>query len=210
MIMITTELIKKGFSYESFRNLVDNLLADGKATSGNNSEFPLLEFTKSNVQRMDNLDRAVVLMPELMEELQELSEKWIWIVLAEGWCGDVAQNLPVIAKIAKVTENIELKILLREENPEVMEAYLTNGGKAIPKLICLTVDTLREKGTWGPRQEPVQEMVMELKEKKKNNTNIKELVERYHNTMHKWYDDDKSQTIQKEFLHIVKYWKTKY
>jgi len=210
MTIITAGHIEKGYSYKSFRNIVDDLLAEGKATSGNNSEFPLLEFTKSNVQRMNNLDKTVALMPELIEELQELSERWIWIVLAEGWCGDVAQNLPVIAKIAEVTENIELKILLREENPEVMDAYLTNGGKAVPKLICLTADTMREKGNWGPRPEPVQKMVMELKEEKKNNIDLKELVERYHNTMHKWYDEDKSQTIQKEFLHIVKYWKTKH
>lgn len=220
MTIITAGHIEKGYSYKSFRNMVDDLLVEGKTTSGNNSEFPLLEFTKSNVQRMDNLDKTVTLMPELIEELQELSERWIWIVLAEGWCGDVAQNLPVIAKIAEVTEDIELKILLREENPEVMDAYLTNGGKAVPKLICLTADTMREKGTWGPRPEPVQKMVTELKEnqtrtgqppvEKKNNTDLKELVERYHNTMHKWYDEDKSQTIQKEFLHIVKYWKTKH
>ena len=130
--------------------------------------------------------------------------------MAEGWCGDVAQNLPVIAKISGITENIELKILLREENPEVMDAYLTNGGKAVPKLICLTADTMREKGTWGPRPEPVQKMVLELKEEKQNNTDLKELVERYHNTMNKWYDEDKSQTIQKEFLSLVNSWKAKH
>ena len=131
--MITAGHIEKGYSYKSFRNMVGGLLAEGKATGGNNSEFPLVEFTKSNVERMENLDKTIALLPELIEELQNLSEKWVWIVLAEGWCGDVAQNLPVIAKIAEVTENIKLKILLREENRKVMDAYLTNGGKAIPK-----------------------------------------------------------------------------
>lgn len=210
MTLIATMNLNKTYSYPGFRKLVDELLAKGKVTSGNDSDFPLAEFTKVNVQRMNRLDATIALQPELMDELKGLSEKWTWVVLAEGWCGDVSQNLPVIAKMADVTENIELKILLRDENPEIMDNYLTNGGRSIPKLICFSSATHREKGTWGPRPEPVQKMVMELKEKQKNNTDSKELVERYHHTMHKWYNQDKSQTIQQEFLKIIKYWKNKY
>ncbi|MCH8318547.1 MAG: thioredoxin family protein [Bacteroidetes bacterium] len=202
--VITAANIEKAFSYKSYRDLVDEQLMQGETASGNNNNYALVEYTKLNVQRMKCLDKTVYLMPELIKELKNLQEKWFWVVLAEGWCGDVAQNLPVISKMADITENIDLKILQRDKNPAIMDAYLTNGGKAIPKLICLTADTMREKGTWGPRPEPAQKMVTDFKQS--GDGDYKKFVEK----VQLWYAKDKWQTIQKEFLHLVNYWKAKH
>ena len=59
------------------------------------------------------------------------------MVISEGWCGDAAQILPVINKMALVSNKIEFRIVLRDENPALMDAFLTNGGKAIPKVIMI-------------------------------------------------------------------------
>jgi hypothetical protein len=200
--------LDKAYDYKSFRKLVDDLLEQGKATSGNDSEMPLTEFTKLNVQRMSRIDKTLELKEELKKELQNPDEKWYWVVLAEGWCGDVSQNLPVIAKIADASGNIDLKILLRDQNLDIMDQYLTNGGRSIPKLICLDADSLSELGTWGPRPEVLQKMVMEAKEKKDPDRPRKEWVEDIHEKMHKWYADDKGETIQKEFIGLIKKWET--
>ena len=200
--------IDKAYDYKSFRKLVDDLLEEGRATSGNDSDMPLTEFTKLNVRRMSRIDKTLELKDELKDELRNLNDKWYWVVLAEGWCGDVSQNLPVIAKMAEASANIELKILLRDQNLDVMDQYLTDGGRSIPKLICLEADSLKELGTWGPRPEVLQKMVMEAKEKKDPGQPRKEWVNDIHEKMHKWYADDKGETIQDEFMNLVKKWQT--
>ena len=198
--------IDKAYDYKSFKKLVDDLLEEGRATSGNDSDMPLTEFTKLNVRRMSRIDKTLELKDELKDELRNLNDKWYWVVLAEGWCGDVSQNLPVIAKMAEASANIELKILLRDQNLDVMDQYLTDGGRSIPKLICLEADSLKELGTWGPRPEVLQKMVMEAKEKKDPDQPRKEWVDDIHEKMHKWYADDKGETIQGEFIDLIKQW----
>ncbi len=204
--VIKREYIEKAYSYEKFRKLIDDLLAEGKTTSGNDSDMPLAEFTKLNVQRMSRIDKKVTLNHELTEELKNLQDKWYWVVLAEGWCGDVSQNLPVIAKMAAGSDNIELKILLRDQNLEIMDHYLTDGGRSIPKLICLEQNTLNELGTWGPRPRILQEIIMEQKNKKDPGMPRKDWVDQIHEKMHKWYADDNSRTIQNEFIDLIKTW----
>ena len=154
--IITKEIIDGGYTYPQYRKLINDLLKEGKTTSNNHSES-LIEYTKVNVQRMNRLDKTTDINEDLKREIADLEKKMIWVILAEAWCGDVAQNLPVIAKIADLSQNIDLKLILRDENLEVMDEYLTNGGRSIPKLIYLDSGTLEELGTWGPRPEEVQE-----------------------------------------------------
>ena len=206
--IITHERIEEAITYEDFRELVKELYEEGKTTSGTpQGDIPLLEFTRMNMQRMNRLDKQVELKDEVINELQSITGKWYWVTLVEGWCGDVAQNLPIIAKMADFTDNVALKLILRDQYPDIIDQYLTNGGRSIPKLICLRASDLEELGTWGPRPEPVQEMVLEVKRLKASDTPKKELVDEYHEKMHKWYAEDKGQTIQDEFAGKIKEWK---
>lgn len=88
-----------------------------------------------------------------------------------------------------------------------MDHYLTGSSKSIPKLICLGQDTLDELGTWGPRPKVLHDWVMDMKNKKDPGMSSKEWVDQIHEKMHKWYADDNSQTIQEEFLSLLKEWK---
>lgn len=132
-----------------------------------------------------------------------LKYKWLWLVITEAWCGDAAQNIPVIAKIAEINSNIELKFILRGENLVVMDTYLTNGGRSIPKLICLDSQTLEELGTWGPR--PVIAQKRFMKDKTDPDVSHEEMVK--NNQL--WYLQDKTLSIQNEFLELIKKCKKK-
>ena len=200
--IITKELIRKGYTYSQYKNLIDSLLDEGRTTGDDQSESKV-NFTKINAHRMKRLYDTTRIIEELKNETGDLINKCIWLVITEAWCGDAAQNNPVIAKIAETNTNIELKFILRDENPDVIDAYLTNGGRSIPKLICLDSQTLEEIGTWGPRPEAAQKRVME--DKSDPNVSHEEMVK--NNQL--WYLHDKTLSIQNEFLGLIKKWKKK-
>lgn len=199
--VITDDIIQDAIDYRTYRSMIDDLLKEGKTTGPKQSES-LTEYTKMNVHRMKRLDKQVQLRDSLKHKLQQVEEPLVWVVLTEGWCGDAAQNLPVLAKMADASKNVELKLLLRDENLDVMDEYLTNGGRSIPKLICLEGQQLEEKGTWGPRPEKLQKAAMGWKEDPEIST--KEWAER----VHKWYAVDKATEIQNEFEELIDQWAT--
>ncbi len=197
--VITQAHIDKSLDYETYRQLIDALLAEGKSTGSEQSES-LTHYTKMNVQRMRRWDKTTQIREDLKEAIEQIDNPQIWLILTEGWCGDAAQNIPFLVKFAALNPKIEIRFLLRDENLEVMDAYLTNGGRSIPKLIVLQANTFEELGTWGPRPAEVQQMVMDFK---KSGGDYKEFSEQ----VHKWYAKDKGQALQKEFLEKIQSWK---
>ena len=120
-----------------------------------------------------------------------------WIVIAEPWCGDGAQNIPVLAKIASTSDKIDLKIILRDENPEIMEAFLTDGKKAIPKLICIDPRHNKLIGTWGARPFNMQQLFVHCKESNGRSKEdcLKEL--------HSFYAKDHGESLQQELIQLL-------
>lgn len=144
------------YSYTSYRKLIDQLV-EKQQTTGSNQTEAYLNYTQLNAHRMNRLDKRVTLQDDLIQLLTQEQEQ-TWLVLTEAWCGDAAQNLPVIAKMASQNENIHLKLLLRDENLDIMDAYLTDGrSRSIPKLISFAADGT-ELFTWGPRPASIQQL----------------------------------------------------
>ena len=199
--MITQKDIDKSMSFDEFYQLVEQLVKDGKSTGEDQSEA-MVNYTKLNFSRMKRILKTTPISDDVSSTVECLNEKLTWIVLAESWCGDAAQNIPVFAKIAEANPNIHLRILLRDENPEVMDQYLTNGGKSIPKLICVD-ENLNELGTWGPRPKFLQDWLYENKANPK--MEMSELKEQFQI----WYTKDKGQTLQKEMVLLMKPWENK-
>jgi hypothetical protein len=199
-MLLSPEVLSKSYTYREYRELIEELLNKDKTTGENHSE-EMLHYSKMNLHRMDRHDKYAELNPELESVLKYLKRKFIWVVLVEGWCGDVAQNLPIINKMAEATDKIELKLILRDENLDIMEQFLTDGrSRSIPKLVCLDADSQEVLGTWGPRPDTAQQMAKDLKYM--NDLSLKEGVER----LHKWYADDKNEEIQEEFLTLIPKW----
>lgn len=183
-------------SYSQYILLLNELMQHGK-TTGLNQSAEYLAYAKINLQRMARLEKTVEILPELKTQLRSINSGYTWLALTEGWCGDAAQNLPVIEAMAQQNPNIHLRVLLRDENPELMNLYLTNGAKSIPKLICLERDTMKEVFTWGPRPAVLQSLVMELKVKGVS-------LEEKGLIVQKWYNTDKTHSIQNEFAQLLR------
>ncbi|MDX1641438.1 MAG: thioredoxin family protein [Balneolaceae bacterium] len=198
--IITRGVIENAYNYKEYRELIDNLLENNKTTGENHSE-KMLHYTKMNVHRMRRLDKQIDLKEELIEKLQNVDRSMIWLILTEGWCGDAAQIIPVIQKMADQTKKIQSRYILRDENLDIMDQFLTDGrARSIPKLICLDSKTLEVLGEWGPRSEPAQDLFMSLRSSGKHSS--RERAER----LHKWYADDKTEAVQEEFISLIEEW----
>lgn len=186
------------FSYSEYKKMVVDLFADNMVT-GPHQIPAFMDSTKMSIQRMKKWDKIYKLSDELKENLSLVKDQWTWYVITEGWCGDAAQILPVIVKAAEYSENVELKMLLRDENESIMEKYLTNGGKAIPVLVMVNNTTGEEMPHWGPRPAAI---IQKLEETKKESPEItkSELSKQ----LHLWYAKDKGMSTQHDILKLVK------
>jgi len=199
--LINQSFINEAYTYASYRELLDNLLQQGKTTGTNQSES-MVNYATLNERRMKKWDKIGKITPELMDKLMSIDQKMTWLVVTEGWCGDAAQNLPFLKKMAELNPNIDLRFVLRDENLPLIDAFLTNGGRSIPKLIALDSE-LSVLGTWGPRPEPVQKAFLENKVSQERTG--KEFTE----YLHLWYAKDKGITLQGEILAILDVWNQK-
>lgn len=161
----------------------------------------ILGFTKLNFSRINRLERTTILTADVLEALTQIREPWVWLILVESWCGDVAQILPVLKHMADQSGQIEIRLLLRDQNLPVMDAYRTNGGRAIPKLICLRQRDLIELGTWGPRPAALQ---TEMNAWKLEDISFDMVIERAHS----WYAKDHTQHTQAELALKIQKWAT--
>lgn len=199
--MITQQDIDKSMSFEEFYQLTEQLVKD-KSTTGDDKGEAMVDYTKLNFSRMKRILKTTPISDDVTNSVECLNDKLTWVVLTESWCGDAAQNLPVFAKIAEANPNINLRILLRDENPKVMDQYLTNGGKSIPKLIAIG-ENLNELGTWGPRPKFLQDRLYE------NKVNPKMEMSELKKEFQIWYTKDKGQTLQNEMVALLKEWENK-
>ncbi len=186
------------FSYSEYRSLVAELVEQGKTTGPNQSEF-YLDITRLNQSRMDRLDKKARFTPETESALSNFTDKYTLLVLTEAWCGDAAQTVPFFNHLASTHPDIDLRLVLRDEHPELMDQFLTNGGKSIPKVIFLDPDTLVPQGSWGPRPAPAQQLVMDYKAHPDPKPDYKEFTA----SLHKWYAKDKTRTVQEEVLTLL-------
>lgn len=188
---------KEAIDYPSYRVLVDELLAQGETTGPDNSES-MLHYTKMNVQRMNRVDKTAILNEELLATIGEIEGKYRLLVITEGWCGDAAQIVPVINKMALVApDKFELKFVLRDKNLPLIDAHLTNGGRAIPVLLILDEQGNLVLPKWGPRPVVLQEQILQWKQE---GIEMPELAEK----LHGWYAKDKTQATQQEFNELLK------
>jgi hypothetical protein len=196
--MVTKKDIDNSISFNEYYTLIEKLANAGE-TTGDDQSQTYIEHTKLNYSRIKRILKTIEPLAEVTNTTACFDDKITWLVIAESWCGDAAQNVPVMQKMAEVNPNINLRVILRDENPDLMNRYLTNGGKSIPILICLD-ENLNELGTWGPRPVVLQDW---LKKEKANPTmEMSELKEQFQ----VWYNKDKGQTLQQEMLLLMKGW----
>lgn len=185
--------IEKGLTFDEYYDQMDAFVNEGKA-SGESQTDDLIEYTRVNQRRMKKWRKIYKTSSDWLEAVKKLDRKEDWILLTESWCGDAAQNISQINNMAEVSDKIDLKILYRDENLELMDQFLTNGGRSIPKLIRLDAETKEVIGSWGPRVKTAQNIVIEGKKKGTN----------YGEELHAWYAKNKSVDLEIEFIELIK------
>lgn len=189
--------LANAFTYQEYRSTLKSLLAEGKS-SGNEQSADLLHYSELNETRMNRLDKTIKITPENTDFLVNLETEYIWLVLSEGWCGDAAQLLPIMNKMAQLSDKIDLKIAFRDQNPELMNLFLTNGGKAIPKLIIINKATLDVVADWGPRPADAIKLIVDYKAK------FGVVDETIKTELQMWYLHDKGVSTQNEIRALLK------
>ena len=196
MKSITENSLSQSHSYVGYRNQIKDLLKEGKSTGKEQSEA-LTHYSELNEARMNRLEKTVKISTEIIQKLNQLNGDYIWLVISEGWCGDAAQILPVIYKMAELSEKIDLKIVFRDENDDLTNLFLTNGTKSIPKLIILDKNTLEVLGDYGPRPIGANQFMLDYKKE------FGMIDEKAKAALQMWYLKDKGLSIQNEILELL-------
>jgi len=188
--------ITQSYNYDEYKKMVIKY-AEEYTTSGEQLKERIAA-TLINAQRMKRIDKQCIINYNLHTLTSQINKKQKWLLISETWCGDSAQCVPVIAKIAELNTNIKLEIIYRDEHLDIIDSFLTNGSRSIPKLISIDEETESINFIWGPRPKAIQDKVSELKA---NNPEIThdDLVK----NIHLWYTQDKTKSIQSEFIDLL-------
>ena len=181
--------LQKGISYSQYKQQMAEDLAL-------NADIKIKEYINLNQRRMYRVEKTYHVSDKILTQLKNLKHKTCWLVLTEHWCGDASQILPALHTIAELSEGkIEMKLVYRDQNPELMDAYLTDGSRSIPKLIQLD-EQFNVTGIWGPRPTVAQKMVKQLKLNSAT-------AATYANELHLWYAKDKQQSLEAEIGKLI-------
>lgn len=194
---IISNSLDKSISYSEYRELVEKLVED-QSTTGKDKTDALINYTMLNDRRMRRWDKTVKLSDEDIASIKSFDKKATWLVITESWCGDAAHVMPVINKVAELNDKIDYKIVMRDENDALMDAFLTNGGRAIPKLIMIDDTTNEVVNTFGPRPSVATKLVNDYK------ALHGKLTPEFKEDLQRWYNKDKGQSTVSDLINLLK------
>ncbi|REE27770.1 thioredoxin-like protein [Winogradskyella pacifica] len=194
---IISESLNKSMTYAEYRNLVGTLVEE-KSTTGTDQSDALVEYTYLNDRRMKRWDKTAKVSDAANIKIANFDRKITWLVISESWCGDAAHIMPIINKVAELNGNIDYKVVLRDENEALMDQFLTNGGKSIPKLIMLDTETNTVIDSFGPRPTVATNMVQAYKAEHGM------LTPEFKEDLQRWYNKDKGQSTIEDLVGLLK------
>jgi hypothetical protein len=153
------------------------------------------EVTQLNFRRSDRIERTYQPSENLRRAIASIREPQVWMVISESWCGDSAQNLPHIMRLASLNPMIDLRILERDSHPDVMDEFLTGTARSIPIFVAWDVEG-RQLLRWGPRPAAGVRLVDELKSAGKVKDEILE-------QLHLWYGRNRGADLEAELLALL-------
>lgn len=163
-----------------------------------NENEKILNYVYLNIKRMKRIAKQYEPAPYLVKLVMKINRPITWLAITEGWCGDAAHVLPILDSLSKLSFKPKLKIILRDENPELMEDYLTNGSRSIPKVLAFDEDG-QLISQWGPRPNSAQLMVESFMNGVSEYANYQELTE----AVQKWYHYDRYLTFESEIIEFI-------
>ena len=185
-----------GLSYEEYLTQWAHEIDEEPSADMSKTERKVLHYKRYNYERSQDVHEAYTPSEALWTAMEHVEEPQLWMVLTEPWCGDSAYNLPIIAEAAALSDRVTLRILYRDENLDIMDQYLTDGGRSIPKLVAFDEDG-HELFTWGPRPAPMREQRQALLDDGLDGAAlIRELLDRY--------EDGGWEAVDTELVHALR------
>ena len=187
--------LEKGVPYEEYvQQLIQRVEAQKDARFSDARQKTLYEYSRLNAQRFRRIGQSYRVPGKMCELVRALPGRQVWLLITEDWCGDTAQTMPYVAKWLSCNKNIDLRVLLRDEHPEIMDRYLTDGKRSIPVLVAFD-EQGHELFRWGPRPA---EAAAVLKAGLEAGLERKQAVQ----NMHLWYSRNRGKAVEQEFAEI--------
>ncbi len=184
-MILLKEYLEKAISYDDYMQIVEK-----EANSSNEKA----EFSALNLKRMQRLNKTFSLNDEQKSKLQSITKDCSLLVITETWCGDASQILPVLHKISEAVGS-NMKLVFRDENPELMQEYSYNGTQSIPIVIGVDSTNFKEAFRWGPRTKTGTELLKKFKENPESYSK-----EKFHIDLQQFYNHNKGQEIFEEIF----------
>lgn len=192
-ISVSTAVLKSAITYNQYFNNLQKRVEEAEQPKTDKDQL-YLHYYLLGFKRMKRLNKKAEVTPETQSFLSKINRKQTWLVISEGWCGDAAHSLPYLDKMCRLNKNISLQLIYRDNN-DVIDNYLTNGSKSIPKLIAFD-EKLNELFTWGPRPQHIQDSFLRMKKDKMPFEDITKSLQLL-------YNEDKGVTLQKEISSLL-------
>ena len=195
MDKVIEQSLENSYTYLEYKKLVSNLSKKGESTGPVQTE-ELAQYTELNNSRMRRWDKTLKFNEEAVAKIKSIKQKIEWVVLTESWCGDASPAIPVMYKITELNPNISLSLILRDENLDVMNQFLTNGSMSIPKLIAIGEEDV-VLATWGPRSVDATQLVEAYKKEHGK------LSPEFKQDLQMFYNKDKGQSVLEDLLRLL-------
>jgi hypothetical protein len=154
----------------------------------------MLASAQKNVELWTALWRHARVDDDFVRRVSSLPGFWHLLVLSEDWCGDAVNTVPVVARLADRCPNLDLRVLERDTNADIMDAHLTGRSRSIPVIIVLD-EAYEERGWWGPRPTVLQRWVSGQGQLLEKSTRYREA--------RTWYARDRGRTTLEEVVSML-------
>ncbi len=195
-LSLVKEKLGEAMDYNTYSEELTRLASEGLSSSPEQTEANT-QFTKLNNARMNRWDKKLIIPDEVADKFRNFTGKQTWLVITESWCGDAAHAIPVLNKLAELSEGIDLKLIYRDTHPDLMDEFLTNGTRSIPKLVALDVNSDEIVWEWGSRPSEVTKMVENFK------AEHGKLTPEFKQDLQVWYNKDKGQGIMSDIARLL-------
>ena len=185
-----------GLKYQQYYNLTKSEVESAILDQLNEEQKKRHEDKKLNLHRMTRIEKHYSVSEELKNLILKIEKPQTWMIISETWCGDSAQNIPFFSKAVELNLNIDLRLIMRDENQDVMDLYLTKGTRSIPILVAFE-NTGNEIFRWGPRPQEGKKLFADLKAQGLDKSIILE-------KLHLWYGRNRGSALESELKELLK------
>ena len=193
---LIAQALKEAMTYSEYLQLFEQHVLNSSSTYPIASES-MAQYTKLNWARAKRVGKTLQIPDQIERDFSQYEADHTWLVITESWCGDAAQSLPIMQRLLELSNGAQIKIVLRDQHPDLMDAFLFDGTRSIPVLIVFDNDNGKIIGSWGPRPSVVNEQVRQYKKQHG------ELTAEFKKDLQRWYNKDKGLTTMRDLQNLI-------